>query len=90
MKNKKKETIVIVEAYVPGGIGIIKKMLQPIKEVQKVQSKKLLKLDAKNNYDVTKFGIALLENEKESVSLTISRVDGDKIFSVDLHLQSLT
>ena len=96
MKKEKTEPSVTVLAYVPGGIDILKQMLNPVKEVQKNQALRLLQQETKNrydvksfrvNYDVTDFGISIAE--KESVFLKISRVDGDKIYSVELQLESL-
>lgn len=88
MKKEKTEHSVTVTAYVPGGIDILKEMLQPDKEAAKNQALKLLGQEAKDNYDVTEFGISIAE--KESICLKISRVDGDKIYSVDLHLEALS
>jgi len=88
MKKEKTEHSVTVTAYVPGGIDILKEMLQPDKEAAKNQALKLLGQKTKDNYDVTEFGMFIAE--KESISLKISRVDGDKIYSVDLHLEALS
>ncbi len=88
MKKEKTEHSVTVTAYVPGGIDILKEMLQPDKEAAKNQALKLLGQEAKDNYDVTEFGMFI--GEKESICLKISRVDGDKIYSVDLHLEALS
>ena len=88
MKKEKTEHSVTVTAYVPGGIDILKEMLQPDKEAAKNQALNLLGQETKDNYDVTEFGIAIAE--KESICLKISRVDGDKIYSVDLHLEALS
>jgi len=88
MKKEKTEHSVTVTAYVPGGIDILKQMLDPVKEVQKNQALRLLQQETKKNYDITDFGISIAD--KESICLKISRVDGDKIYSVDLHLESLS
>ena len=97
MKKEKTEHSVTVTAYVPGGIDILREMLQPDKEAAKNQALKLLGKATKNrydvkgfkvNYDVTEFGISIAE--KETICLKISRVDGDKIYSVDLHLEALS
>ena len=87
-KQSKTEHSVLVTAYVPGGIDILRKMLQPDKEAAKNQALNLLGQEAKDNYDVTEFGMFIAE--KESICLKISRVDGDKIYSVDLHLEALS
>tara|TARA_X000001382_G_scaffold16926_1_gene10593 strand:+ start:3018 stop:3311 length:294 start_codon:yes stop_codon:yes gene_type:complete len=96
MKKEKTEHSVTVLAYVPGGIDILKQMLDPVGEVQKNQALKLLGKATKNrydvkrfgvNYDVSEFGIAIAD--KESIFLKISRHDGDKIYSVELQLESL-
>lgn len=94
MKKEKTEHSVTVTAYVPGGIDILREMLQPDKEAAKNQALKLLGQETKprtitkRNYELTEFGIAIAE--KESICLKISRVDGDKIYSVDLHLEALS
>ena len=69
MKKEKTEHSVTVTAYVPGGIDILKEMLQPDKEAAKNQALNLLGQETKDNYDVTEFGIAIAE--KESICLKI-------------------
>jgi len=87
MKKEKTEHSVTVLAYVPGGIDILKQMLNPVKEVQKNQALRLLQQETKSNYDITDFGISIAD--KESIFLKISRHDGEKIYSVELQLESL-
>jgi hypothetical protein len=88
MKKEKTEHSATVLAYVPGGIDLLKEMLQPVKEAQKNQALRLLGQQTKNNYNVTGFGISIAD--KESINLIISRVDGDEIYTVDLHLEALS
>ena len=88
MNNEKTEHSATVLAYVPGGINLLKEMLQPVKEAQKNQALRLLGQQVKNNYNVTGFGISIAD--RESINLIISRVDGDEIYTVDLHLEALS
>ena len=69
MNNEKTEHSATVLAYVPGGINLLKEMLQPVKEAQKNQALRLLGQQVKNNYNVTNFFNSKINNYKIMASI---------------------